>query len=68
MLDFPVVLVSLSPPWVLVLVPFDFLVYLLLLRWFISFFPFTNSQLSIRVLHFWSYCEGFGFPASTALM
>ena len=40
-------LVFLSPPWVLLLV---FLMFLLLLRWFITFFPFASLLLTTLVL------------------
>jgi len=43
-------LAFLSPPWVLLLVLFSFPMSLLLLRWFITFFPFVSSQLTILVL------------------
>src|SRR4029079_17790435 len=42
-------LAFLSPPWVLLLVLFVFLIFLLLLRWFTIFFPFTSLLLTIHV-------------------
>jgi len=40
-------LAFLSPPWVLLLV---FLMFLLLLRWFTTFFPFASLLLTTPVL------------------
>src|SRR6185295_456673 len=39
-------LAFLSPPWVLLLALFVFPMSLLLLRWFITFFPFVSLQLT----------------------
>src|SRR6185436_13664010 len=39
----------LSPPWVLLLILFFFSMSLLLIRWFITFFPFVSLQLTILV-------------------
>ena len=40
-------LALLSPPWVLLLALFVFPISLLLLKWFITFFPFVSLQLTI---------------------
>ena len=55
-------LALLSPPWVLLLTLFIFPMSLLLLRWFITFFPFVNLQLTILVP------SSLILPASTTLV